>query len=183
MNITITGPRSVGKSTVSKLLAKKLKLKYISADEIGNKAFKKYGGITGAVKAGIIRGVIKKEGYSLIKKIYLTQKNYVFDLSGGSFTYRKIPKISEEVRKIAKKNSFVVGLLPCRNHIRAVNFLYKREKKREHFKDMNRFLLIRKTIKSYSRFPKILKKNTNLLIYTKNKNPNEIVEEIIEEIN
>ncbi|MBT6823985.1 cytidylate kinase, partial [archaeon] len=32
MIITITGPRSVGKSTVSKILAKKLKLKYTSSD-------------------------------------------------------------------------------------------------------------------------------------------------------
>ena len=32
MKITITGPRSVGKSTVSKILAIKLKLKYIDGD-------------------------------------------------------------------------------------------------------------------------------------------------------
>lgn len=42
MNITITGPRSVGKTTISKLIAKKLKLKYISSDEIGEKEFKNF---------------------------------------------------------------------------------------------------------------------------------------------
>lgn len=179
MNITITGPRSVGKTSVSKLLAKKLKLRYISSDEIGNRAFKKDGGLAGANKSGKIGKFIEKDGYSLIKNKYKTQKNYVFDLSGGSFTHKKIPKLSEEVRKTANENSTVIGLLPCKNKIRAICFLYKREKRREHFINMNRFVLVKKTIKSYLRFPKIFKKDVNFIIYTQDKTPNEIVEEIM----
>jgi len=41
MRIVITGPRSVGKMTISKELSKNLKLKYISSDELGEKALKK----------------------------------------------------------------------------------------------------------------------------------------------
>ena len=43
--ITLTGPRSVGKTTISKLLAKRLNLKYISSDELGEKITKKHGGL------------------------------------------------------------------------------------------------------------------------------------------
>jgi cytidylate kinase len=34
MRIAITGPRSVGKSTISKIVAEKLNLKYISSDDL-----------------------------------------------------------------------------------------------------------------------------------------------------
>ena len=43
MKITITGPRSVGKTTISKIVAKKLRLNYFSSDEIGEKHLKKEG--------------------------------------------------------------------------------------------------------------------------------------------
>lgn len=59
MKITITGPRSVGKSTIGRLVARKLKMKYISSDEIGDKALKKEGGLDKAIKSGIIKNSSK----------------------------------------------------------------------------------------------------------------------------
>jgi shikimate kinase len=179
MNITITGPRSVGKSTISKLVAKKLKRKYISSDEIGNKATKSIGGLDKAIKSGEIRKIIKNKGYTLITNVYKKQKNFVFDLSGGSFTYKKVPKASLEVRKSAKKNSVIIGLLPSKNIISSAIFLYKREIKKEHFKDSNKVYRFWKTLKNLSRFPRIFNEWADLIIYTKNKSPEEIAEEII----
>jgi shikimate kinase len=182
MNITLTGPRSVGKTTLGKLLAKKLKLQYLSSDEIGNKAMKKEGGLDKAIKSGAIKKVIEKKGYNLIHKVYKKEKNYVFDLSGGAFTYQDIPKISEEVRKDARKNSIVIGLLPSRCRLYSILILYSREIKREHFKDAHKPKLFWKTFKRYFRFPKIFKKYTHFTIYTRGKTPDEISSEIVEKI-
>ena len=138
MNITITGPRSVGKSTISKIVAEKLKLKYISSDEIGDKALKKNGGLDKATKSGIIIKFLKKNGYNLINNVYKNKNNYVFDLSGGSISSNKIKRASAQVRKNAKKKSIVIGLLPSNKINDSIDFLFKREVKRKHFKDMNR---------------------------------------------
>jgi len=54
MKITITGPRSVGKTTISKLLADKIKISYYSSDEISEKEFARYGGLDAVIKSGKI---------------------------------------------------------------------------------------------------------------------------------
>src|SRR3989344_5422199 len=104
MIITITGPRSVGKSTISKLVARKLGLKYVSSDEMGERALKKEGGLDKAIKSGVIGQFIKDSAYSLIREQYL-KNNFVFDLSGGAVSSKKFPEASEKVRKIAKEKS------------------------------------------------------------------------------
>ncbi len=179
LNITITGPRSVGKTTISKIVAKKLNLKYISSDEIGHKALKKQGGLDKAIKSGIIKKFIEKRGYDLITRIYKKEKNYIFDLSGGSFTYKDFPRASEEVRQFAKKNSVVIGLLPSRCFILSIFTLFSREKKRAHFKDFNKLTLFWKTLKRHPRFLYILRRNANFIIYIRNKTPEQIANEIV----
>jgi len=134
MKITITGPRSIGKSTVSKIVAKKLKLKYLSSDEIGEKALKKHGGLDKAIKLGEIGKFIKSSAYGLIRSAYKQRKSIVFDLSGGSITSRKFKHASKQVRETAMQNSIIVGLLPSKNINCSVNFLFKRERERKHFK-------------------------------------------------
>lgn len=178
MNLTLTGPRSVGKSTIGKLLAKELKLKYISSDKIGDKALKKHGGLDRATKSGIIKSFIKNKGYNLITDVYKKEKDYVFDLSGGSFTYKTFPKASLEVRKYAKRKSKIIGLLPSTYSIISIPILFKREINREHFKDAKKFPLFWKTALRYYRFPKIFRAWADLVIYTKGKTPKQVVDEI-----
>lgn len=182
MRITITGPRSVGKSTISRIVAKKLKLKYISSDEIGDKAMKKYGGLDKAIKAGIIGKFIKKSGYGLIRKEY-RKDNFVFDLSGGSVSSNKYKEASRKVREIAKRKSIVISLLPYKKVKMSVNFLFKREKKRKHFKNMPKDDLFKKVIRNYRKYPSIVKNLSNHIIYTENKTPIKIADEIINKIN
>lgn len=178
MKITITGPRSVGKSTVSKLLAKKLKLNYLSSDEIGEKLTKKLGGLDKAIKSGIIKELIKKKGYSLLEDQY-KKKNFVLDLSIGAFTSKDFKKASRNLRSTAKKNSIVIGLLPSKKSREAVDILYKREIRRKHFKKTPKEDLLRRTRKRYPEQRDILLENCKSIIYTKDKSPNEIVKEII----
>lgn len=177
MIITITGPRSVGKSTIAKILAKKLKLKYVSSDEIGEKALKKHGGLDKAIKSGIIGKFIKSSAYGLIRKQYL-KNNFVFDLSGGSVSSTKFPEASAKVRKIAKEKSFIIGLLPSKNIKESINFLFEREKERAHFKEMDKKDLLEKTKKSCKKFPPIFKDLCDLVIYVKGKSADKITGEI-----
>jgi len=178
MIITITGPRSVGKSTVSKLVAKKMKLRYVSSDEIGEKALKKHGGLDKSIKSGIIKQFIKEKGYDLIIKEY-KKNNFVFDLSGGSISSSDFPKASEELRKIVNKKSIVIGLLPFIDKNKSVRFLFNREKNRAHFKEVDKTELLARTKKRYPRISKILKEFCDRIIYTQEKPSSIIAEEII----
>ncbi|MBT3407374.1 hypothetical protein HN415_01690 [Candidatus Woesearchaeota archaeon] len=182
MRITITGPRSVGKSTISKLLAKKLKLKYISSDEIGEKHTQKYGGLSEAIKSGKIKGMIKKDGYSLIKEVY-KKDNFVFDLAGGVVSSQKSKEASEKIRKVAIKNSIIIGLLPSKNEKESIQFLFERERERKHFKSIDKIELFEKVEKDYKKYPLLFNKICKEIIYVKDKTPIEIVKEIIKKYN
>lgn len=181
MIITITGPRSVGKTKTSKIVARKLNLKYVSSDEIGEKAFKKYGGLDKAMKSGKALEVIKNGGYRLILNEY-DKDDFVFDLSGGSVRSGKLAKASSEVRKVAKKSSIVFGLLPFKNRTKSVKLLFEREQKREHFKGMDKIELLKKTKETYLKFPPIFEKFCDHIIYTKENTPTSVANEIVKKI-
>lgn len=180
MKLTITGPRSVGKTTVSKLVAKKLKLKYISSDEIGENALKKEGGLDRAIKSGSINKFIRDGAYDLIRKIYSDEDNFVFDLSGGSVTSNKFKKSSKKVREVAKDKSIIIGLMPFKNSGKSIRFLLERERERVHFKGMDAVELLNKVEKSFNRFPKIFEKLCDKIIYVEKMSVEEIVEEILQ---
>jgi shikimate kinase len=181
MRITITGPRSIGKSTVSKIVAKKLKLKYISSDSIGEKALKKHGGLDKAIKSGVIKKFIKKKGYTLIAKEY-KKDNFVLDLSGGSVSSKEFERASKKLRKIVKSKSLVIGLLPYKNQKKSLILLFKRESKRKHFKKVDKALLLKKVTKDYKKFPLIFKQFCDIIIYMENKTPSKVAQEAISKI-
>lgn len=178
MIITITGPRSVGKSTISKIVAKELKMRYISSDEIGENVLKKQGGLDSSIKSGAIKQIIKSNGYSLILKEY-EKDNFVFDLSGGSITSTDFPEASKEVREVAKSKSFIVGLLPFKNKAESIEFLFNREKERKHFKEMGEKDLLAKVERNYEKFPPIFKDFCDILIYTENRSSLDLADSII----
>ncbi|HNZ52324.1 MAG: shikimate kinase I [Candidatus Diapherotrites archaeon ADurb.Bin253] len=181
MKITITGPRSVGKSTISKIVAKKLNLKYYSSDEIGEKYLKKEGGLDKAIKSGAIGKMIKESSYSLIREVY-EKKDFVFDLSGGAFGSRKYSEASKKVRELAKKSSIIIGLLPSKNVKESVEMLFEREKERKHFKEMNKEELLAKVQDDYMKFPQLFKEFCSFIIYVKDKTSEDVADEIASKI-
>jgi shikimate kinase len=182
MIITITGPRSVGKSTIAPIVAKKLKLKYVSSDELANKALKKEGGLSKAIKSGKIKSIIEKEGYSILEKEY-ENDNFVFDISRGSVSSGTHEESSASLRKVIKKHSTItIGLLPNKNRKKSLEFLFKRECKRDHFKGWDKIELMDKVIEGYDKFSKLPKNFLDKIIYTEGKSPEEIVNEIIESL-
>jgi shikimate kinase len=178
MKLVITGPRSVGKSTISKIVAQKLDVQYISSDELGEKKLKKYGGLDKAIKSGKISEMIKEKGYDIILK-NLKKDNFVFDLSGGSISSRRFPEASKEIREAVKNSAIVIGLLPFKNKKKSVKLLVEREGKREHFKRLDKEELVKQTEKDFYKFPPLFKKFCDYIVYTENKSPEEIVGEIM----
>ncbi len=183
MKVIITGPRSVGKTTISKIVAKKSKLKYISSDEIGEKAFEKYGGLDRAIKLGVVEKIINRGGYNLITDVLEKENNFIFDLSGGSISSIKMMRASEKVRETAKeKANLIVGLLPSKGINESIKILFEREKERVHFKNLDKKELLEKVSEHCKKFPKIFNEFCDFIIYTENKTPEEISEEIVRKI-
>jgi hypothetical protein len=131
------------------------------------------------MKSGAAEKEIRSGSYNLILQAY-GQDNFVFDLAGGAFSSRTLSEASEQVRKKAKEYSIIIGLLPSKNSNESVQFLFKRESKRPHFKGLTKEELFEKTKKSYEKFPPLFELHANLIVYTKGKTPEEIVHEIIE---
>ena len=93
-NLVLTGMMGVGKSTIGKMLAKKLKLKFVDIDKIIEKKEKK-----------TINEIFKDKGEEYFRKIEekitleeLNKESLVIALGGGAF-------INNSVRKFAKSSS------------------------------------------------------------------------------
>lgn len=180
MKITIVGPRSVGKSTVSKLLAKKLNLKYISSDDLVDKAMKKYGGLDKVIKSGQIEKII--EIAVPLHKAVMKKDNFVYDLAGGAISNRKYKKTSNKIKRLTKNNTIIYGLIPYKNKKKSIEFLFNRENKRKHFRNEDNKKLRVDVEKHYLKLNKIIPKFCDFVIYVEDKTPGEIVNEILEEL-
>ena len=166
---------------MSRIVAEKMNLCYVSSDEIGEKALDKQGGLDKAIKSGAIKEFIRKEGYSLILNEYCSD-NFVFDVSGGSISSLEFHEASETLRKTANARSIVVGLLPYHDGSKSIDVLFPREQKREHFKDLDGAILRERVARHYSRLPSLFETFCDIVIYTEDKKPIEVVDEILREI-
>ena len=122
MKIIICGPRSVGRSTIRILLAKKLKYTYVSGDDLMDKEFQDLGGLDAATKAGFSFSI--KKGVEVIKGV-LKKENIILDLAGGALIPKPVdsyPKTLEAI-KVGK----LVGLLPDKNDNKSIEMLLNRE--------------------------------------------------------
>ena len=85
--VTLVGPRSVGKSSIGKIMAKSLGWNYINLDEYIDQVLKKNGGIGGFTKKygwGTYMKFLHKE----LKKLLSSFKNkkVVLDCGGGTIS-------------------------------------------------------------------------------------------------
>jgi shikimate kinase len=182
MRIVITGPRSVGKSTVSKIVADLIKHEYVSSDELGNKAFEKQGGLDGVTKSGELKKIIMSGGYTIILDA-LKKDNFIFDLSGGSVSSRSMAEASAAVRKAAKESSIIFGILPSKDFEKSIKILSEREAKREHFKHLTKEEINAQTRKDFDKFPPLFEAFCDYIIYAEDKTPEEIAKEIVSKLN
>lgn len=176
MKITLTGPRSVGKSTIGKILAKKLNLKYISADDLMENAMKPYGGLDKAMKCGNIDKIMNR-AIPQVKSV-MSKDNFIYDLAGGAISSRKHKKYVKPIIKLIKKESIIIGLLPSKNDAEAIKLLFNREKIRKHFLGMDKAELKEKVKKDYFKIKKVLPKVAKKVIYINNRPSDCVADEI-----
>ena len=174
MNITIIGPRSVGKSTVSKSLASKLNKKYISSDDEMSKELKDLGGLIGASQDNKMEEIYAASP-KVLKKIY-AQEDIIVDLAGGSLA---APQIKNNTLSIIS-NSIIFGLVPSLDVEESVNILYPRESKRTHFKNYQGDLRA-KVKRNFESLLPLLQEHSQI-IETGLKSPEEIRDLIIEKL-
>ena len=98
-SLVLTGMMGVGKSTIGRLLAKKLRVKFVDVDKLIERHEKRS-----------IKKIFEVEGEKYFRKIeekvtlkILKNKNSVVALGGGAF-------INEEIRKETIKNCFSIWL-------------------------------------------------------------------------
>lgn len=167
MRIILIGHRSVGKTTVGKLLAKKLKVKYIDFDSLVEKEL---GGILKYFKKNGSLGYRKRES-SILSKLKLP-KNVVMSIGGGTVA-SQYKKLSEKNAKFLKKLGKLVYLHPSKKEKEAIKIIFEREMKRKGDKN---FAETKKLIRL--RTP-IYEKIHNIKITIKRNKPNKIAEKIV----
>jgi shikimate kinase len=180
MKIIITGPRSVGKTTISKELSKVLKLPYFSSDDMMEESLKKFGGLNEVIKSKDLDKIMDR-AIPQIKSV-IDKNNFVYDLAGGAVSSSKYKSISEKVIKLIKGDSIIIGLFPFEDRKKSVKFLLEREKLREHFKDENLNKLKLKVERDYNKLLEIFPSLCNFIFYVEDKGVNDIVKEILNKI-
>jgi len=168
MKIIIIGPRSVGKTTVGNLLARKLKMKYFDFDEIIEKKLKgidkhveKYGADSYRYKERkILKGFLSK-----------LPKKFVVSVGGGTIA-SQLKYMSKKNTKDLKKKGKIIYLSPSKTKKQALNILYKNEKKRMGDKDH------KETKKLFELRKPIYEKIYDIKIITNGKSSRKIVDEI-----
>ncbi|MGM5480798.1 MAG: shikimate kinase [Nanobdellota archaeon] len=180
MKITIVGPRSSGKTTISRLLAKRLGLKHVEVDRLIDEKMKEYGGLDKAIKSSHTETIMKK-GPEVVRK-GLDQEDIVFDLSGGSISARRGFQLGvcQQVIEFIRTQTLIVALLPTIDADESVALLFKREVQREHFKEMNKEKLKNKVRKDFLKLKPVIDTIAERIVYVKDKTPEAIVEEINE---
>jgi shikimate kinase len=183
MNITIVGPRSVGKSTTSKLLAEILEYEYIESDYLMNEKLKQYGGLKKVIENKEVKLIINTS-YDVILES-MTKNNLVFDLPGGAINSawgNKLGICEKNIKSIVE-NSLVFGFLPYKDSMKSIDFLYEREKERNQIKDLDEQKLFEKVKKNYLELEPVIKDTSCHIIYVMKKSPERIVDEMLSRIN
>jgi shikimate kinase len=174
--IVLIGPVGVGKSTVSALLAKKTGLPQVSMDdllfaymsEVGfderhwKQIMEKQG------KPGAYR-YLRVFGAHAVERLVHGHKDCVFDFGGGGVMGEfpdEFSRITEALRPFAN----VILLLPSEDKVESLQFLYDRMKIKPSGWTILEHLVFHPS-------HHLLAKQT---VYTKNKNPLQICEEILQ---
>lgn len=181
-SILLIGPVGVGKSTIANILLRKTELAYVGLDNLSEFYLNHYGYDFNKGK----KLVDSKEYLEYLK--YRQSFNFLFTKRildnidrpsliefGGSDTITNKDEEKEKLKSSLKQFKNVILLLPSQNDEESqkiLEFRMKSEKNEEFFNYINRFLITNKINEEYA---------TNI-VYTAVKNPDQVVEEILKNI-
>ena len=171
-NITIIGPRAIGKSTVCKGLAfEHPLLTYIEFDAFLDKYLSNYGGLINALSTGVAQGILNQKMPDEIEKI-LSEERILLDLGGGAISSMHDDTNRRNLTTILERSK-VIPLIYSFDINRSSKVLHQRELQRPY-----RAKSFLKVLEDYKRFLTVIQKNnlSPLICYGKT------VEKIISEI-
>ena len=161
MRVVLIGPRSIGKSTNGKLLAKRLNLKYISSDDEMDLILKDLGGLKSAFNPEN-NDVFLERAIKFVYDVY-KHDDFLLDLAGGSL-YTENSKGEKIDFSLLMNQSIVIGLLPFEDDIKSIELLAKRERTRNHWSELSDNEIFEKTQKHDNKVKFALLKNLKILI-------------------
>lgn len=182
MNITVTGPRSVGKTTLCKILADKIGFEYVESDALLDKNLQDLGGLSKAIEKDNNNHILKL-GCKLYSEL-LSGDKILFDMPGGAIN-KKInnqTEFKQKNREIISSKSVVVGLLPFEDDDKSIEFLFSREKSRKHFLSWDSKELYEKVKKDYLALKDAVIQTSSVLIWTFGRESHELVDEVVEKL-
>ncbi|MFP4117316.1 MAG: shikimate kinase [Candidatus Woesearchaeota archaeon] len=169
MQVILSGPRSIGKSTVGKILAIRLSWQYHDLDSI----------VKGEV--GAIKSYMAKNGLEDYRRLELRMLKQVISSAhgdsiislGGGTGVSGYSDIDAQARSLIRSSGLVIVILPCIDDEKAVDILYQFELKRSggrSFIDTKRLYLRRRHL---------YEAMAHIIIYKDDKKPESMVQEII----
>jgi len=166
MRFVFIGPRSIGKSTVGKVLAKKLEIKYFDFDRYVEK---KLNGINHHIEKNSVESYRVEEEKILKQFVSELPKSCVISVGGGTIA-SQFNNLSIRNSSLLKSVGNIIYLSPSENKEEATKILFEREQKRAGDKTYS------ETLKLFEIRKPIYEKISNLKIEVKNKSISEIIE-------
>ncbi len=183
--LIITGPRSVGKTTLANEFFVNIGLRKLDLDDMVNERLEKFfkpGNKTALEQAMEQKKfeLIESTVRNLVSYILALRDTTVIAFAGGAYCgYNGISNILQQ-------NCNVIGLIPFYNHKKSIELLIDREKNRQHFKraiqegKLTIEDLSIRVARDYNKVGKFIRNdNVDKIIWVKYKNPKTILEEVV----
>ena len=173
MRLFLIGPGGVGKTTCGKVLAKKLKYKFIDLDQ---EFCQRIYNINKLIKQKGLEDYWTKNDKLFSDLTKENKDNYVFAVSSGFLVHnRNNHPLNQKHRKLLKKLGITILLLPSKSISKSTEIVVNRQLKRGLGYDKNREK--EKFMKRYKQYQKL----SNIKIFSYNK-PSHIVNKILKEL-
>jgi shikimate kinase len=177
-DIILIGPISVGKTTIGKLLSKQLNLPQVSMDELRISYYNEIGYDENIAQQKREEGWWSRywywkrfEAYA-VERILAEHNNCVIDFGAGHSVYED-SNLFERVQNILAPYNYVVLLLPDPDMDKSLKILNSRDEITAQLADVNEHFLRHHSNYDLAKW----------IVYTKNKTPPEICNEIIKLVN
>ena len=168
-NLILIGPRSVGKTSVGKELAKISNKKYVDFDKVVDKKLK---GLDKHIKKFGADSYRKKERKILTDFLKKLKSGTVISVGGGTVA-SQLHSVSNKNSQDIKKKGIIIYLCPAKNKKQAIKILYKRELKRKGNQKLEWIS------KSYNLRSPIYNKIKDIKIIVNNKTTKQMAKEIL----
>lgn len=176
-NITIIGPRCIGKSTLCRNFSSSFSYDYVELDQVIDKYLAKQGGLKKAITDGNLYPVLNIFAPRYISDI-LNHERIILELSAAAISSKFTATNQKNLRNITSK-SYVAPLLYSHNFKESVNVLVNREmQNRFAFKENSRESISY----NYKRFLEAIEKNELKPFYCINKTVDKLCLEIFSKV-